>query len=203
MAAATVDPDREASAAARCGVRGGKGGREAAGGVYLARLAHLCAALEREVVPAGADVVAHLDRCLDGGVVLRHACAHILLAAWLRGCRSEAVDCTAGGRLFSFFFREEKREQRRGGKPRSKEEEPKSHKKPARLPLRLLAKRSMMRGQRGSRSAPTLPELRRDRDRRRAVLASIPLLTTCSRLTFEDEIRRYARSQATGTPCSS
>ncbi|EOD38255.1 hypothetical protein EMIHUDRAFT_200814 [Emiliania huxleyi CCMP1516] len=31
----------------------------------------------------------------------------------------------------------------------------------------------MMRGQRGSRSAPTLPELRRDRDRRRAVLASI------------------------------
>ena len=38
---------------------------------------------------------------------------------------------------------------------------------------RLLAKRSMMRGQRGSRSAPTLPELRRDRDRRRAVLASI------------------------------
>ena len=80
MAAATVDPDREASAAARCGVRGGKGGHEAAGGVYLARLAHLCAALEREVVPAGADVVAHLDRYLDGGVVLRHACAHILLA---------------------------------------------------------------------------------------------------------------------------
>ena len=38
---------------------------------------------------------------------------------------------------------------------------------------RLLAKRSMMRGQRGSRPAPTLPELRRDRDRRRAVLASI------------------------------
>ena len=37
---------------------------------------------------------------------------------------------------------------------------------------RLLAKRSMMRGQRGSRPAPTLPELRRDRDRRRAVLAS-------------------------------
>ena len=33
--------------------------------------------------------------------------------------------------------------------------------------------RSMMRGQRGSRSAPTLPELRRDRDRRRTVLASI------------------------------
>ena len=31
----------------------------------------------------------------------------------------------------------------------------------------------MMRGQRGSRSAPTLPELRRDRDRRRAVLGSI------------------------------
>ena len=30
-----------------------------------------------------------------------------------------------------------------------------------------------MRGQRGSRSAPTLPELRRDRDRRRDVLASI------------------------------
>ena len=30
-----------------------------------------------------------------------------------------------------------------------------------------------MRGQRGRRSAPTLPELRRDRDRRRAVLASI------------------------------
>ncbi|EOD34532.1 hypothetical protein EMIHUDRAFT_228496 [Emiliania huxleyi CCMP1516] len=31
----------------------------------------------------------------------------------------------------------------------------------------------MMRGQRGRRSAPTLLELRRDRDRQRAVLASI------------------------------
>ena len=37
----------------------------------------------------------------------------------------------------------------------------------------MLAKRSMMRGQRGRRSAPTLLELRRDRDRSRAVLASI------------------------------
>ena len=55
---------------------------------------------------------------------------------------------------------------------------------------RLLAKRSMMRGQRGRKSAPTLPELRRDRDRRRAVLASIRAADDVLETRFSHALKR-------------
>ena len=73
-----------------------------------------------------------------------------------------------------FHFRPRKKAKRvvgRREKPRKPRKKPQKPQKPSEPPVtRLLAKRSMMRGQRGSRPAPTLPEQIRGLDRRTAAL---------------------------------